>query len=107
MKHLKTYENNNVNIKKYCCIKYVDEEDNSVDYYIDEVHFIHMEVVNYSILYEYYYKNDKFNIIEEKDQIESKSTVKDYTKNLFYTTDNLNECFEKVRLKVEADKYNL
>ena len=107
MKHIKKYENySSYDIKKYAVIKYINTDNNNIDYFIDEIEEIRFnKYVFYNMLYQYNYDT---NIIDKlKTENIASLTIKRYIEDILFTSDNLNDCVNFIIQYIQANKYNL
>lgn len=113
MKYLRYFENNN-NLKKYVCVRYLNRTNQLFEYYIDEILEVFNDenfnrvMIDYKLIYKYEIEEDKFVFYEKKEQLKTQTNYKHYMDNYFlFSSDDLNECFEYLRLVVKSNKYNI
>ena len=105
MKHIKNYKSD-IQLKKYTCIKYSNENNNSTVYYIDEIIKIKKYIVYFTILY--HYKDIKvFKETEKYEKIETSMDIHKYIEDVLYTSDNLNDCKKFLEIYTTTNKFNL
>ena len=113
MKYIKTFEN----IKSYDLKKYfVTEKEIDESYGVKEkMLYVIFEILNKKVVYDnkkitYYYDIQRKYYCKENNITEQKTKfLNDELKNkeIIYTSDNLDECLEFVKLKMIANKYNV
>jgi hypothetical protein len=105
MKHLKSYENTTEDdISKLK--KYLVYNDNSTYYYIDTIKYYDKisNDITCKMIYQYY---DKILNFKSINSIHTYSPISEYLKDILFTSDNLEECFEFIKQLFILKKYNL
>jgi hypothetical protein len=102
MKHLKTFENINTVYKKYAVWMKLDTNTFNLIEITDDSD---VNVIKFKVLYTYN-KNGDVNIIPKikKPHIFYKEYAK---KRIIFSSDNIEECKEQIRLLSTANKFNL
>lgn len=108
MKFIKSYESFNISeLKKYAVwnwYNYKDKKHTGYDIIIIE-EIIDNEIVWCRDIYTYIDKEDGIEYTNVKGQ--TSFSIDEYKDCIVYVSDDLNECLEYLKIKVESEKYNL
>lgn len=109
MKHLKTYNNSSEDdlskLKKYIIFPFIDKNTNIIEYYIDTIKTISNNFILIEMLYNYNQETQTLSSIEKGTT--TKFHINKYLENILFTSDNINDCLNFIKLHTISNKYNL
>lgn len=110
MKYLKYFENiSPKELKKYTLYKY--EISKEIEYYIDEIIeeiIEHNEkFLKYKMLYRYNNTIKEIKPNQTNTPMTDKQKISDYLQKVIYTSDNLKDCLNHLKLILKTNKYNI